>query len=162
MPRGHADGGIDEHPKAFTDYTRSSDDACADRRAAAGGVIGVVICAVPWSVTGLPEESSSNGVPTRTCVGCRARGPQDRLLRVVAVTGVLTPDPTRRLPGRGAYLHPRVECLALAERKRVFARALRLSGPAELSQVRAHLEQLRVEQLNVGQLRQPVVQIHQS
>jgi predicted RNA-binding protein YlxR (DUF448 family) len=63
------------------------------------------------------------------------------LLRVVAVSGVVTPDAPRRQPGRGAYLHPRAECLALAERKRVFARALRLSGPAELSPLRAYVEQ---------------------
>ncbi|HEV2640360.1 MAG TPA: YlxR family protein [Actinocrinis sp.] len=104
-----------------------------------------MICGVPWSVTGLPEESSPGGIPIRTCVGCRTRDPQDRLLRVVAVAGVPTPDPSRRLPGRGAYLHPRPECLALAERKRVFARALRLSGPAELGSVRAGIDQVAAD-----------------
>ena len=44
--------------------------------------------------------------------------------------------------GRGAYLHPGSDCLALAERKRVFARALRLAGPAELGRVRAYVEQV--------------------
>src|SRR5690349_13384127 len=54
------------------------------------------------------------------------------LLRIVAVTdravtGVL-PDPARRRPGRGAHLHPDPACLALAERRRAFGRALRVSG----------------------------------
>ena len=98
-------------------------------------------------MTGLPEESSLRAsgpaaTPVRTCVGCRTRAPQDQLLRVVAVTGVLTPDPPRRQPGRGAYVHPGSGCLALAERKRVFVRALRLSGPADLGPVRAYLEQI--------------------
>jgi predicted RNA-binding protein YlxR (DUF448 family) len=55
------------------------------------------------------------------------------LLRVVAIdfgadrVGVV-PDPARKLPGRGASLHPDPACLALAERRRVFGRALRVSG----------------------------------
>jgi predicted RNA-binding protein YlxR (DUF448 family) len=40
----------------------------------------------------------------------------------------LVPDPVRRLPGRGAHLHPDPVCLALALRRRAFGRALRLSG----------------------------------
>ena len=44
-----------------------------------------------------------------------------------AVMGVL-PDPRRRLPGRGAHLHPDPACLALAERRRAFGRALRVTG----------------------------------
>jgi predicted RNA-binding protein YlxR (DUF448 family) len=38
------------------------------------------------------------------------------------------PDPARRRPGRGAHLHPDPACLALAERRRAFGRALRLTG----------------------------------
>jgi predicted RNA-binding protein YlxR (DUF448 family) len=84
-------------------------------------------------------------VPTRTCVGCRARDAQDRLLRVVAGEGEVLPDPRRRLPGRGAYLHRRPECLALAERKRAFPRALRLPGPFAVEAVRAWLEASEAE-----------------
>jgi uncharacterized protein len=40
----------------------------------------------------------------------------------------LVPDPTRRSPGRGAHLHPDPACLALAQRRHAFGRALRLSG----------------------------------
>lgn len=79
-------------------------------------------------------------MPTRTCVGCRVRDAQDRLLRVVAGEGEVLPDPRRRLPGRGAYLHRRLDCLALAERKRAFPRAFRLPGPFGVAAVRARLE----------------------
>ncbi|MFC4945493.1 YlxR family protein [Pseudonocardia sp. GCM10023141] len=79
----------------------------------------------------------------RTCVGCRTRSPADGLLRVVVVHGVLTPDPRRRLPGRGAWLHPAPECLDRAERRSAFPRALRAPGPLDASAVRAHLNVVR-------------------
>ena len=46
------------------------------------------------------------------------------------------PDPGRRLPGRGAHLHPVVACLDLAERRRAFPRALRVPPPLDLDLVR--------------------------
>jgi predicted RNA-binding protein YlxR (DUF448 family) len=68
----------------------------------------------------------------RTCLGCRQRAARHELLRVVATdqgSGLtVVPDPGRRLPGRGANLHPTPECLALALRRRAFPRALRVSG----------------------------------
>ena len=54
--------------------------------------------------------------------------PVTELLRVVAREGALVPDPRRRLPGRGASVHPTAECLRAAERRRAFPRALRLPG----------------------------------
>ena len=95
-------------------------------------------------MTGLLVLPEARGVPVRMCVGCRERGAQDLLLRVVAVTvepgaPSVRPDPRRRLPGRGAYVHPRPECLALAERKRAFPRALRLPGPLDLAPLHAAL-----------------------
>ncbi|HET8641110.1 MAG TPA: YlxR family protein [Pseudonocardiaceae bacterium] len=86
-------------------------------------------------------RASSGSEPIRTCVGCRVRAPATGLLRVVAVDGTLVPDPPRRLPGRGAWLHPDPDCLRAAERRRVFPRALRVHGPLDASGVRAHLEQ---------------------
>jgi predicted RNA-binding protein YlxR (DUF448 family) len=73
------------------------------------------------------------------------------LLRVVAGTDAETqasswfvvPDPNGTAPGRGAHLHPTPECLALAERKRAFARALRhdagVRGALSLDRLREHL-----------------------
>jgi uncharacterized protein len=58
-------------------------------------------------------------------VGCRSKAPQADLERFVAVAGQLTHDAQRRLPGRGAWLHPDEACWKLATERRAFARALR-------------------------------------
>nr|WP_254920828.1 YlxR family protein [Blastococcus mobilis] len=76
-------------------------------------------------------------------MGCRQRAPASDLLRVVARSGALVPDPRRRLPGRGASVHPTPECLRAAERRRAFTRALRLPGggstPLEAGPLRAYV-----------------------
>lgn len=78
--------------------------------------------------------------PMRTCVGCRLRASAAELLRVVAgPDATVVPDPRRRLPGRGAWLHPVLECVDLAERRRAFARALRVPGALDPAPVRAYL-----------------------
>jgi hypothetical protein len=77
--------------------------------------------------------------PVRTCVGCRSRAPKSDLLRVVAVEGVLVPDPRGRRPGRGAHVHPDPACVDLAERRRAFPRALRVPGPLDTGALRAWL-----------------------
>ncbi|GAB2750662.1 YlxR family protein [Nocardioides pakistanensis] len=80
----------------------------------------------------------------RTCVGCRVRAPKQELLRVVASGSVgdqlVVPDPGARAPGRGAYIHPTLECLELATRRRAFARALRVRGGLDEAPVRDHLQ----------------------
>ncbi|WP_430783873.1 YlxR family protein [Actinoplanes sp. G11-F43] len=86
--------------------------------------------------------------PTRTCVGCRKRAPARSLLRFVAAeTGGdlrLLPDPARRLPGRGAHLHPDPACFAQAERRRAFGRALRLAGFADPELLAEHIRAVSV------------------
>ena len=89
----------------------------------------------------LPDQPRADRRPVRTCVGCRTRAAADDLLRVVAVDGALIPDPRRRLPGRGAWLHPVPECLSRAERRSAFPRALRAPGPLDADRVRSHLQQ---------------------
>ncbi|MGH3753113.1 MAG: YlxR family protein [Pseudonocardiaceae bacterium] len=79
--------------------------------------------------------------PVRTCVGCRTRAAASGLLRVVAVDGTLIPDPRRRHPGRGAWVHPVIGCLRLAERRRAFPRALRCAGMLDTAAVHAFLTQ---------------------
>jgi len=85
-------------------------------------------------------------------VGCRERSAKSDLLRIVAeppdaagTSGILTPDPRGRMPGRGAHLHPDPECLALAERRRAFGRALRAEGPFDAGAVQAWIEAHRAE-----------------
>jgi predicted RNA-binding protein YlxR (DUF448 family) len=87
--------------------------------------------------------------PVRTCVGCRKRAPASQLLRVaVPASGplILTPDPARRLPGRGAYLHVQPDCLAQALRRRAFGRALRVEGAIEVGVLATYLEKAHEEQ----------------
>ena len=85
-------------------------------------------------VSQLDSPTRGDG-PVRTCIGCRERAAKRELLRVVAGTDaenqgswLVVPDPSGTAPGRGAHLHPTAECLALAERRRAFARALRRPG----------------------------------
>ncbi|WP_242622963.1 YlxR family protein [Pseudonocardia sediminis] len=59
---------------------------------------------------------------------------------MVAVNGRVVPDPRRRLPGRGAWLHPLPGCLDRAERRHAFPRALRVPGPLDAGEVRARLQ----------------------
>ncbi|MGI8596256.1 MAG: YlxR family protein [Thermoleophilaceae bacterium] len=58
-------------------------------------------------------------------MGCRQAALQEELLRLAVVDGAAVPDPERRHPGRGAYLHPRAECLERAVARGVFAKSFR-------------------------------------
>ncbi|GGB40346.1 hypothetical protein GCM10011492_33940 [Flexivirga endophytica] len=67
------------------------------------------------------------------------------MLRVVALVGndaaqtdvsLLVPDGGGRLPGRGAWLHPRPDCLDKADQRRAFPRALRITHAVDLTPVR--------------------------
>jgi hypothetical protein len=76
------------------------------------------------------------------------RAPQADLVRVVARLGsegssgaAAELDPDRVHLGRGAYLHPSLDCLDLAERRRALPRALRLAGGLATTGLRAQLEQ---------------------
>ena len=64
--------------------------------------------------------------------------------RVTARDGQLIidglPASRSRQPGRGAYLHPTAACLDRAQRRRAFARALRVRGPLDITALRAWIE----------------------
>ena len=65
-------------------------------------------------------------LPERTCVGCRGRGPKGSLLRVVRTPeGGARVDRCGRAPGRGAYVHPAMDCVRRAMRGGALARSLR-------------------------------------
>nr|WP_308215925.1 YlxR family protein [Pseudonocardia humida] len=85
------------------------------------------------------DHRSATG-PVRTCIGCRTRAEAGGLLRVAVVDGAVVPDPRRRLPGRGAWLHPVPECLDRAERRSAFPRAFRAGGPLDTARVRVHID----------------------
>ncbi len=80
----------------------------------------------------------------RTCIGCRQRAAATELLRVVVAPDAtrdgaaergdgppVVPDPRRGMPGRGAWLHRDPGCVALAQRRRAFGRALHVPGPLD-------------------------------
>ncbi|HTG47474.1 MAG TPA: YlxR family protein [Actinomycetota bacterium] len=62
--------------------------------------------------------------PVRTCVGCRGREEKAALIRLVVHEGQVRVDAGATAPGRGAYLHPRADCLEAAERRGSLVRAL--------------------------------------
>lgn len=68
----------------------------------------------------------------RRCVACRDTAARADLLRLVqAPTGLLVADVRARLPGRGAWVHPRASCVErLASRPELLARALRTDALA--------------------------------
>lgn len=97
---------------------------------------------------GLQQERS---IRIRTCIATRQRKPDTHLLRVVvdpACPGRLRADPHRCLPGRGAWITPTLDALELAEQRRAFARAFRVSTAVDTSHVRTFL-------VNGGERRTP-------
>jgi predicted RNA-binding protein YlxR (DUF448 family) len=73
----------------------------------------------------------------RTCLGCRSRAARSVLLRVVAGDGVVTPDPSASLPGRGGWVHPTAACVEQAIKRKAFGRALRVTTPLDAAQLLA-------------------------
>lgn len=53
---------------------------------------------------------SSVDRPLRTCVGCRRRHQQRRLIRFAVADAAIVVDTSQVLPGRGAYLCWRRDC----------------------------------------------------
>ena len=87
---------------------------------------------------------AGRATPVRTCVGCRVRAAASDVLRLAVVESggvrAVVPDLRGRLPGRGASVHPALECLELAERRRAFPRAFRLPGPLDTGSLRREIE----------------------
>ena len=69
--------------------------------------------------------SSARHSPVRRCAGCGERAPREQLHRFATVGGGVVPDPSARLPGRGAWLHPARDCFDAAVARRGFQRALK-------------------------------------
>jgi len=72
---------------------------------------------------------SSLDRPVRTCIGCRRRHQQRRLIRFAVAGTTVVVDTRRMQPGRGAYLCWRQECAqrVLGDGRRL-VRALRAGG----------------------------------
>ena len=73
--------------------------------------------------------------PTRMCVGCRSREPQNLLIRIVLADNHAVIDQSGTLPGRGAWLHLNSECFSTAVQRKTIARALRVPASLDVSAV---------------------------
>ncbi|AVZ39581.1 MULTISPECIES: YlxR family protein [unclassified Dietzia] len=82
--------------------------------------------------------------PVRTCVGCRRRDSDSRLLRIVLDprAAALSPDPARRAVGRGAWVHRDQRCIATALDRKAFTRSLRVTGNVSHDAISEVLETL--------------------
>ncbi|SNT05751.1 hypothetical protein SAMN06309944_1895 [Micrococcales bacterium KH10] len=93
----------------------------------------------------LTADSTRRTGPVRTCIGCRRRDLRANVLRVVADSrnGVayVRFDARVTMSGRGAWLHE--HCLEKALTRRAFARALRLTGPVDTSEIEELARQAR-------------------
>ncbi len=71
--------------------------------------------------------------PLRTCVACREKRDQRELMRITASKdGVVTLDSQQKLPGRGAYICYRQECVEKAKKRDLLRRALKCPVPEEI------------------------------
>lgn len=89
---------------------------------------------------GVKLERLSMTVPIRTCIGCRKREPQTKLIRVVladqsGTSNQVHVDQTKTALGRGAYLHLDSECIGTAVTRKLLARALKAPGNLDLTEV---------------------------
>jgi len=92
-------------------------------------------------------------IPTRTCAGTGQKLPQWQLLRFTNVRGVPTPDPLRQAPGRGVYILPTPEALALAVKKKAFAHKLRTNRPPPAwDEIQAYLDTAAIKMQKAAEL----------
>ena len=72
-------------------------------------------------------------IPMRQCLGCREMKPKKELIRVVrSPEGAVSIDFRGKMPGRGAYVCPREECLSKAVKSRALERAFGVKLPEAL------------------------------
>lgn len=72
-------------------------------------------------------------IPVRHCLGCNEGRPKRELVRVVrSPQGEISLDSRGKMPGRGAYICPKRECLAKARKAKRLERALEKEIPPEI------------------------------
>jgi predicted RNA-binding protein YlxR (DUF448 family) len=64
-------------------------------------------------------------IPQRTCIACRQVAGKRTLVRLVRTAAGVVIDPTGKMAGRGAYLHPYQECWQAGLRTQRIEQALR-------------------------------------
>ena len=69
-------------------------------------------------------------IPMRQCLGCREMKPKRELIRAVkSPDGAVNLDFKGKMPGRGAYLCPNMDCLKKAMKSRALERAFSVQIP---------------------------------
>lgn len=72
-------------------------------------------------------------IPMRQCLGCREMFPKRELIRAVkSPQGEISLDFRGKMPGRGAYVCKKKECLEKAKKSKAFERAFSVSVPDEV------------------------------
>lgn len=72
-------------------------------------------------------------IPQRMCVGCKEKKPKKELIRVVRTPEAQVEiDPTGKKSGRGAYICPKLECLAKAVKSKALERSLETNITEEI------------------------------
>ena len=62
--------------------------------------------------------------PARLCVACREMREKNEFIRITkSKDGVISLDPTGKMPGRGAYICKSQDCFAKAKKSRALERA---------------------------------------
>ena len=93
-------------------------------------------------------------MPQRTCVGCREVAAKRTLIRIVRSPEGIVIDPTGRVAGRGAYLHPRRSCWERGI-KGSLNKALRIELSEEsVANIREYLETLPEDAINSEEKKQ--------
>ncbi len=88
----------------------------------------------------------------RSCIACRRERPPREMIRVVrSRDGQITLDEQGHLSGRGAYLCPEPQCVALCLKKKLLEKALKSPIPAEVTAKLAASVQLSAEDLALGE-----------
>lgn len=91
------------------------------------------------------NQPRQRAIPQRTCIACREQEGKRALIRVVRGVNGVEVDPTGKLPGRGAYLHPTRACWESALMARSLQRALRTNlTPEEIAHLQAFAQALPV------------------
>ena len=96
--------------------------------------------------TEVPTAEPALKRPIRTCIATRRRHTDSELLRVVVRRTwddiSVVPDPNRSMPGRGAWLTPTLDAWEIAEKRRAFGRALKVSMTVDADPVRTYLAKI--------------------
>ena len=77
------------------------------------------------------KQPRKRSIPQRMCIACREQEGKRALVRVVRGASGVQVDPTGKLSGRGAYLHPLRGCWEKVLETRGLQRALRTALTAE-------------------------------